>query len=313
MATQKSQESSTNKAKISAVLSRGSVYAPLESYDYPSPDVPLSSSVAKKLQSNQLLQFYTNVSTHFHRTNARLDCKNTAGRPLSATDINGRIHQRALTLVGGGYNNASTSNKTANKKGPLTTTTSRSQRKHKRQRLLQRIGYSSPIPALLEEHDNQFLHELNSLWNAYVSKVLQIPSFPDSSIVAQISVRARQLADSIEWVGSRVRVHDCASGKTREGITGILVSQTSNTWRIAPIVVGTRTAALSAVETGAKVKSMECTWQLKKTLIVRKEGSSLAFLIPLFDGKSIPSSNVPQYLSIVLHAKESKKSSKENT
>lgn len=307
----------TNKGKTpssSAVLSRASVYAPLKSYDF-SADSEQSSSIPKNLQDASLLQFYGKVSEDFHRTAPRLDCKNTAGRPLSVSDITGRIQQRALTLVGGGGYTISA----AAKKGqpplssnPSTIAPSKSQKKRKREHLLQRIRGSRQSTDQLQLNDDaNFLQQLNAEWNVYASGILQLSTVEPETTMALVSRRAKQLAlGAIEWVGARVRVDQCPSSKGREGLSGILVAQTTNTWRIVPVIPSNQAGASisSADDTDATTKNASsCPWNLKKIVIVPKVGSSLAVLISLAKGSNVKvESNEPRYLSIVLQASKPK-------
>jgi hypothetical protein len=314
MSTGSNEVTSNSKAKATVVLSRASVYAPLKSYDNPAAADSEPSSVPKNLQDAQLVQFYSKVSEHFHRSNPRLDCKNTAGRPLSVADITGRIQQRALTLIGGGYNvSATTASATSKEKSQQAknTVVSRRQLKRKRHRILERIGCSGPSPEQ-RSHNANFLQQLNAQWNVYATKVLQVPT-DEILNLSQISIRARQLAGSIEWVGARVRVDHCVSAKSREGLLGILVSQTTNTWRIVPAVEAelVRTASLTEDTVNSNAISNECPLRLNKTVIVPKDGSSLAVLIPLSNrSNSDWISNKPRYLSIVVQQSKAKSTQK---
>jgi hypothetical protein len=138
-------------------LSRASIYAPLKSYDAAAPSTVAPGqrlpSVPKSCQDAALLSFWGSVSEQMHRTAPRVDCKNTAGRPLSAAEMTNRMQQRSLTLVGGGYNNNSKGRTTVVSPARLQPTNactkrpralSRRQCRKKRRELVRRILHKVP-------------------------------------------------------------------------------------------------------------------------------------------------------------------------
>jgi hypothetical protein len=115
------------------VLSRTSLYTPLSSYTSQSANKDnKKQNIAKNVQESSLTEFIaTTISSAYHlssegrckndsRSSNKIqkvdDCsgsvtvlsvkhaRNTGNRPLHVGEINSRIRQRALTLVGGGYN-----------------------------------------------------------------------------------------------------------------------------------------------------------------------------------------------------------------
>lgn len=296
------QKRSTANKATSSVLSRASVYAPLKAYDFPA-DSERTSSIPRNLQDASLHAFFGKVSEHFHRTIPRLDCKNTAGRPLSTADIAGRIKQRSLTLVGGGHNVSATAVGKAQKQSKPTIA-SRSQRRRKRDRLLQRIGCTRPFTEYQLERDAYFLQQLIAEWNSYASEVLRVRSEPDSEeALSRIAFRASQLADSIEWIGARVRVAQCPSMRGREGLSGVMVSRTTNTWRIVPTADESNTESTPAsteeinAALGPEMSSGDHPWRLKPAVSVPKVGSALVVFIRI-DPERPPGK--PRYVSITL-------------
>jgi hypothetical protein len=93
----------------SVVLSRTSLYTPLSFYTSQKQSAGNNNNkkqIPKSVQDASLVEFMgTSVSTayHYHNFQAK-HARNTGNRPLTVAEINGRIRQRALTLVGGGYN-----------------------------------------------------------------------------------------------------------------------------------------------------------------------------------------------------------------
>jgi RNase P/RNase MRP subunit p29 len=108
------------------VLSRTSLYTPLSFYTSQRASANNTKkqqpNIPKNAQESSLVEFMaTTVSTAYHlssegrgntsnNSNSSVTvlsvkhARNTGNRPLNVGEINGRIRQRALTLVGGGYN-----------------------------------------------------------------------------------------------------------------------------------------------------------------------------------------------------------------
>ena len=99
-------------------LSRNAIYTPLEGYDQeevePSQYMTTRKTIPKSLQESSLFTFYQSVSYNFHYKIATAsDPRNNGNRPSSLKDVEERIRQRAITLIGGGINSAGcTSNDT---------------------------------------------------------------------------------------------------------------------------------------------------------------------------------------------------------
>jgi hypothetical protein len=125
----------TNTKSGNGVLSRTSLYTPLSSYTSQRANKDnKKQNIAKNVQESSLTEFIaTTVSSAYHlssesrnksnnsdngsNSNQKVDdgsgsvtvlsakhARNTGNRPLHVGEINSRIRQRALTLVGGGYN-----------------------------------------------------------------------------------------------------------------------------------------------------------------------------------------------------------------
>ena len=148
-------------------LSRMSLYTSMAAYNNdrglePSEFMRMQQSTPKSLREATLTEFVQRVSHDFHRSLDVNFCKNTAGRPLSVPEIEDRLKQRALTLVGGGFNTPkplSSSSKT----GTHTTTTTR-----RRARCAARKQVAAGRVTLdPETYQSQmsFLAQLNQFWN----------------------------------------------------------------------------------------------------------------------------------------------------
>lgn len=119
-----SVSNSTSKSGT-GVLSRTSLYTPLSSYtsqqrantNNNNNKKQKQPNIAKNVQESSLADFIaTTVSSAYHLSSAGRNsnqkatvlsvkhARNTGNRPLNVGEINSRIRQRALTLVGGGYN-----------------------------------------------------------------------------------------------------------------------------------------------------------------------------------------------------------------
>jgi hypothetical protein len=317
-------------------LSRASVYASLKSLD--NCDELSSSSITripKSVQDESLISFFETLSKDYHHSVPRLDGKNTSGRPLSASEISGRIRQRALTLVGGGYNAKSvvTPGSTSKRKKALHTNKrvqypssnlSGLHRKRKRKNLWHRLNYADMCDGKctkdqVAKHDIQFLMRLNDEWNAYIKNVLTLNTSLDGSVIdhcllqKQIATLAAQ--DLIEWVGSLVQIKDCAKvPKMKDrlvGMKGILISHSGCSWEIIPVrcklerskpmVDGSgKSNTLSHVAEGHFLDVHD--WHHDAAITIPKFGSTIAVEIPLTSSSSF--SNIAtgeaQFISIVL-------------
>lgn len=103
-------------------LSKNELYTPLAGYDQedvePSVYLGTKSSIPKSLQESSLVQFYRKVSLDYHYKNPNIpstnnnngnDYKNAgASRPIPLADVDDRIRQRTVTLLGGGIHTVAT-------------------------------------------------------------------------------------------------------------------------------------------------------------------------------------------------------------
>jgi RNase P/RNase MRP subunit p29 len=268
---------------------------------HPSQYMSMKSSVPKSLQEVSLVAFLHTVSCDYHRNGTNLnqsttggggvssnDAKNNGSRPLGKNDIEGRIRQRAVTLIGGGINSSLIpTNKTFQERTSLS---SNNNNKKRRQRSWEEIE-----PILLknkmnmkknnQNNDNNddvisFLQELNVAWNEYIWKVisnppsfsnkkpndktknnndeaqlqnLHIPSLIEIEyqLIALTRINDNKINSNsinsnssrnnnndnnyrpLELIGSHVRIESCNSHRSWIGRFGILIGETTNTYRIA--------------------------------------------------------------------------------
>ena len=272
---------------------------------HPSQYMSMKSSVPKSLQEVSLVAFLHTVSCDYHRNGnnrsrsttgfgggvSNNDAKNNGSRPLGKNDIEGRIRQRAVTLIGGGINSSIIpTNKTFQERTSL----SSNNNKKRRQRSWEEIK-----PILLKNKMNMkknnqnndsndvisFLQALNVAWNEYIWKVISNP--PSSSnkkpkndntknnndeaqlqnldipslkqieyqfiALTRINKNNNKINNNsnnnngstnnnsstnnnyrpIELIGSHVRIESCNSHRSWIGRFGILIGETTNTYRIS--------------------------------------------------------------------------------
>ena len=267
---------------------------------HPSQYMSMKSSVPKSLQEVSLVAFLHTVSCDYHRNGnnrsrsttgfgggvSNNDAKNNGSRPLGKNDIEGRIRQRAVTLIGGGINSSIIpTNKTFQERTSL----SSNNNKKRRQRSWEEIK-----PILLKNKMNMkknnqnndsndvisFLQGLNVAWNEYIWKVisnppsssnkkpkndntknnndeaqlqnLDIPSLKEIEYqfiaLTRINNNKNKINNNgstnnnsstnnnyrpIELIGSHVRIESCNSHRSWIGRFGILIGETTNTYRIS--------------------------------------------------------------------------------
>jgi RNase P/RNase MRP subunit p29 len=217
-------------------LSRNALYAPLVAYEQqtvdPSAYMLNRKNVPSSIRESSLIQFLQSVGD------------------LSTRDVEDRIKQRALTLVGGGINSSSL-NKPRKQRGVLVL----SNRQRKRRILItsQRKQRRQDASGRNEKKDSSnLLLTLNTQWNMYVRKLVTREELSDASVLSQ------KLESHLELAGAFVRITECCAHKQWVGREGMIVETTANTWRIAWI-------------RGNNVPP--------KLLVVPKHGSQVAFSV----------------------------------
>ncbi|VEU33515.1 unnamed protein product [Pseudo-nitzschia multistriata] len=270
-------EESFSWTRDGKILSKNLLYTPLVAYQkallieepststkteyHPSHYMLSRKSVPKSLQESSLVSLFHSVSCDYHRNRAGVnDAKNNGSRPMGLSDIEEKIRQRAIALIGGGIN----SSISVSQKPPRS--------KKRRQRsweekndVLDRFSSSSGASKLADVVP--FLERLNAAWNEYIWELLvrdrisidsrnvtgdtakEIRSelsrltWPriDSKILHSSNVSSRNAKEGIfhhpfEIIGSHVQIKSCKSHRSWSGRFGVVVGETTNTYRIAGFV-----------------------------------------------------------------------------
>ena len=258
-ATMASGEGRSLSPPVGTTLSRNALYAPLVAYEQqnvdPSAYMTLrKSGIPVSLRESSLIEFLQSVTA------------NNGSKSLSLQEVEERIKQRALTLVGGGINSSLSKQKPRQERR-----TSLSNRKRKR--ILQsRASTSSGAP---KENDTfQRLLTINEKWNDYVRKLVHdVDSCPLDSMERRLSSRLFNM----ELAGAFVRITECSAHKAWVGKEGIVLGTTANTWRLVVVAAGNHQ-------------------RLRKVLVVPKRGSQLSFKVALKPNEE----GKPQVVCIVI-------------
>lgn len=329
-------------------LSKNLLYAPLVAYQkvateddessnvqyHPSQYMSNKSSVPKSIQESALVSMIHSMSCDYHRNLAGVgDAKNNGSRPLGLSDVEEKIRQRAVTLIGGGVNTSIS----INRKPPKS--------KKRRKRSWEETKYIlEKYSSSLSEPDDviSFLQALNSSWNDYIHHLLlkgekskgklgtadvlvqklenQLIALTRKGIDNQEkSVNSRVLCNTkkkendaccpFELIGSHVQVTSCDSHPYWIGRFGVLIGETTNTYRIAGFACRknekrskkTKSKVSKAKESGGvpdigedvviivNVKdSIETERPTLEVFLLPKFGSTFQLIIPL------PSSDEPK-------------------
>lgn len=276
---------------------------------HPSQYLNTLKSVPKSLHETSLAPFLQSISHDHHSglTTAAADAaKNNGSRPVSVKDVEDRIKQRAVTLVGGGIN-ASLRSSTSTRSFPFRNNKHshrfKAAKKRKRKEWQHQVqeNCQSWIDRFGDGHDKtssmtevEFLREMNKAWNDYMysegsstplddfTKTEIAPNKEDDSdnkMQRQFQQRLSQ-EKQLELVGAHVKIAVCNSHKAWAGRFGVLVGETTNTYRIAGLTVGwSSKTALTAAE--SQDKGHEREKNAVSTIVVPKQGTSLMLLLPM--------------------------------
>mmetsp|Transcript_18879 Transcript_18879/g.39698 ORF Transcript_18879/g.39698 Transcript_18879/m.39698 type:complete len:420 (+) Transcript_18879:159-1418(+) len=227
---------------------------------HPSHYMMNKSSVPKALQESSLMSILHSISCDYHRNRAGVnDAKNNGSRPLSLSDVEEKIRQRAVTLIGGGVNTSISINKK-----PLRSKKRRQRSWEEKKDVLEKFASSSE--ATTESGDViSFLQRLNAAWNEYIWKLLsKDKSFNESQSMAGSSLKEIQgqlvsltrtvigtkkknhsssgstrrekegiACGTFELIGSHIQIKSCNSHRSWIGRFGVVIGETKNTYRIA--------------------------------------------------------------------------------
>jgi hypothetical protein len=318
-------------------LSKNLMYAPLVAYhklasigasdnndsgnsstsrmNHPSQYASNNPNVLKSLNESSLASILHFVSCDYHHNRATVnDAKNNGSRPLGLPDMEDRIRQRAVTLLGGGINVSI----------PVVKTTIRSKKRRHRsweevEPVLKKLSSSLEEEMTSESESGRvisFLQKLNSAWNDYAWKLLmkdkattQKQRLSEDDLKA-IEVRLGALMgskidnrknsnssagsnsrsgsnffqkgnvedDSINLIGAHVQVKSSNSRTSWIGRFGVLIGETTNTYRIASYTRTRRKKSnTNSAEAASKNKEIEM-------LVLPKVESSLQLILPSIVG-----------------------------
>ena len=244
------------------------------------------SSVPKSLQESSLMSILHSISCDYHRNRAGVnDAKNNGSRPLSLSDVEEKIRQRAVTLIGGGINTSIPVNKKA-----LRSKKRRQRSWEEKKDVLEKFASSSE--ATTESGDViSFLQRLNAAWNEYIWKLLsKDKTFNESQSVAEFSLKEikgrlvsltrtgigtkkknhsssgstrREKEGTVcrpfELIGSHIQIKSCNSHRAWIGRFGVVIGETKNTYRIAGFACRKNKKAKRNKSVTDKVRNIEKT------------------------------------------------------
>mmetsp|Transcript_1105 Transcript_1105/g.1337 ORF Transcript_1105/g.1337 Transcript_1105/m.1337 type:complete len:325 (-) Transcript_1105:153-1127(-) len=282
---------SLNGSEMFPTLSRNALYAPLNTYlretSVSSSKFNESQPVSHNLREKSLCTFLEKISVEYHNPASLLRKYggNNGGQSLRSKQIEHKISQRALTLIGGGIGKAfvkSTSDAVSDIGVESDKLKISAPRKRIRKSGFHRVNGSLPkkrrkiCEAKLKEKSDisgaifsedklstDILIGLNSMWNTYIDMLLKNYFTKDSK-----RIQIASLISTAELVGAHVIVKSKSVAYT--GKAGVVVNVTKNTWRVAT-PLGKKTAKQSVYD--LNLLSNDVTkW---KVLIVPKAVSSL--------------------------------------
>lgn len=273
-------------------LSKNALYAPLIAYDQsnvePANYLATKSSIPKSLQENSLIQFWRTASVDYHRqSSSAKDAKNGGSRPLFIPEIDDRVRQRAVTLLGGGIQSTVTTH-------PISHPERKSRKDRKRRRINSKSACPSK-PGIDFQDDLNYLRRLNAAWNEYIMNVLEI----DSTSIDEFTTIARPACDTskLELVGSHFQIVTCTQDAKLEGQLGVLLGVSKNTWKVA--ILPAHFARHPSEEKSTNNRSIRSKRSLQgdpsigavlipeiQILMVPKRGSSLMLMIPAENSRS---------------------------
>ena len=217
-------------------LSRNALYTPLRAYEQTVVDPNAFMSTLKNLpaslKESSLFGFMQRIGEDYHRNRATgPDPKNNGSRPLTVSDMDDRLRQRAVTLVGGGVNSAMTTSKPKTN-DPRTRKRPRRDWKDMEKILASSIKTKTGVIAVM--------CLMNARWNQYIHEVLGLGIHSNKDLKASQEMKAREIRakliagrDDIELAGAHIRILSCKQKRHLGGTCGFLVGETNNTFAVA--------------------------------------------------------------------------------
>jgi RNase P/RNase MRP subunit p29 len=287
------KEASQRKTKSdrqSATLSKNALYTPLVAFESdgdPSLYMASRKKVPTSIRESSLMDFLQSVSVDYHRNSSTSTSKNNGGRPLSLSDVDDRIRQRALTLIGGGINASLAKKRARVDRNPDVM----SNRKQKRIISEARLQHVTSVDSVLSVTDTrraalqrkeQTLAKLTERWNDYIKEMIGPPGH-------ELNDAAYALASSrlgtCELIGGVVRIKKCPAHKSWVGKEGMVTEETSNTWKIL------RIQRVEAAEGPTRLRVVG------KELVVPKMNAELSFRVQTNENEK---SDKPKFLVVVI-------------
>jgi len=312
-------------------MSKNLMYTPLVAYElddsfpseskHPSRYTKNNPSVVKSLNESSLVSILHFVSCdHHHNRTIVNDAKNNGSRPLAAPDVGNRIRQRAVTLLGKGINSSI----------PTVKRTIRPKKRRRRSWEESKLVLKN-LSSEAESFESElvgvvsFLRKLNSAWNTYVWKVLANEKGTNHNTqisddaLREIEIRFEALVgnrlnnrrkcdygasgrkdliereDSIDLIGAHVLIKNCRSYRSSVGRFGILIGETTNTYRIASYTrertSNHKKTLPTRKEKTESIRSDACNTKGRaesiEILVLPKLGSCLQFILPcLFNDRN---------------------------
>lgn len=272
----------------STTLSRNALYTPLVAYEQtlvaPTAYMANQKTIPTSLKESTLTSFLQSIGEDYHRNRATgSDPKNNGSRPLSVSDMDDRLRQRVVTLVGGGVN----SSQVSSSRPPSCAKAKGRKRPRREWSQVEKILASSET----NKDSLTFLRELNARWNKYMLQLLGLDSKTVQHIQASIiKSRLAVARKSIELAGAHVQVDGSTQKRDLAGEFGVLIGETRNTWSVAIRSRTRRKRRGKLAKTGrnrdllGEPKSTDNTVRtdLKVNVaVVPKRGSSLFIILPL--------------------------------
>lgn len=186
------------------ILSKNILYAPLDAYNKVTANddhdkkigsiESLQSNYRKKKKSKEanLASFLHTVSCDYHRNRHRNDAKNNGSRPLGLADIEDRIRQRAVTILGGGIN--SSLFPALNSDGYNNNGKNINNKKQNRKRKRRRISWNGIESILKERKNNNSSNSDNVIVSSSVSSLISDENCHEGSNNSNDSSRNETIA-----------------------------------------------------------------------------------------------------------------------
>ena len=207
-------------------LSKSSLYSPLAAYEqdqvHPSQYLKNKKRAPDSIKESAMVELLVQVSQDVNRNRALTIGKNNGGKALSQSEVDTRIRQRGLTLVGGGINKEWEHGKRKAKNAARISNRAR-------KRVLTEAKTTFPYDSRTQDQMNA----LHNLWNDYFNKLVGVMDPTASSL----SMHLASTMESVELVGAQVTILKCKGHQPLVGEKGYVIEVTANMWKIVQIAI----------------------------------------------------------------------------